>query len=120
MAKVMTTTNNIGNVLLEMFGVERPSWIYAGAYSLVTFIMFYFFAGSLWFSTLYTIAFAALALWSYFSGNGFLRILGVIILHLFAFWLFGPVKFVAALISVMLVTIFLKSVFCNDGGCHEA
>ncbi len=50
---MLTKSNNkTGNALLEMLGVERPSWIYAGAYS--------------------------------------------------------------------LVTIFLKSVFCNDGGCHEA
>ena len=116
----MLKGNKTGNALLEMLGVERPSWIYVGAYSLVTFMMFYFFAGSFCFSTLYTIAFVALALWSYFSGNGFIRILGVIILHLFAFWLFGPVKLAVALVSVFLVTIFLKSVFCNDGGCHEA
>ncbi len=114
MAKVMMTTNNSGNVLLEMFGVETPSWQYVIAYALVFFTVFWFFAGSLWFSTLYTIAFVALALWSYFSGNGFLRILGVIILHLFTYWLFGPIKLAVALLAVLLVRMLLYSVFSTS------
>ena len=125
MARVITTAkneanmngfcnSNTGNALLELVGVQVPSWKYVVAYVLVFFVMFYFFAGSLFFSTLYAIAFVALALWSYFSGNAFLRILGVIILHLFTYWLFGPVKFVSAVVSVMLVRMFLQSVFSTS------
>ena len=125
MARVITTAknevnmngfcnSNTGNALLEMLGVETPSWKYVTAYAAVFFAMFYFFAGSLFFSTMYTIAFVVLALWSYFSGNSFLRILGVIILHLFTYWLFGPVKLAVALISVMVVRMFLQSVFSTS------
>lgn len=106
--------NDTGNALLEMLGVKSPSWQYVVAYALVLFTVFWFFAGSLFFSTLYTIAFVALALWSYFSGNAFLRIIGVIVLHLFTYWLFGPIKLAFALLAVLLVRMFLYSVFSTS------
>ena len=103
--------NDMGTALLEMLGVKSPSWTYAVAYSVVFFAIFYFFAGSLFFSTIYAVAFIALALWSYFSDKGLLRIVGVLVLHLFTYWLFGPIKLALALIAVLLIRMLLHSIF---------
>ena len=123
--EVKKTESNITGLFCELIGANIPSWKYLVAYSLVFLAMFFFFWESFVFSTIYTIVFIVLSICAYLSNNILFRLGGLILLYSFMFWLFEPLMFSVAMISVCLVRSFLHALSTSDdptnqGGCHEA
>ncbi len=117
------TESSIGGLFRELIGADIPSWQYVVAYLLVFGLMFFFFWDSFVFSTIYAIVFIVLSICAYSSSEMLFRLGGLVLLYAFMLWLFEPLMFSVAMISVCLVRSFLHALAASDtdgGSCHEA